>query len=214
MDAEERRREILDSGSPCRRRRRGQARRRLGVSEETVRRDLRVLEQHGLVGAPRGGAYPVESAGFETTLAFRTMQYAGEVSGSRAHLLGDADGLHRRDHPAARSRGGPCPRDRPLTVITASLTTATGLAARDNTTVLLLGGRSGHRGPLATHMLSGFSLAFISTNGISRQYGLTTRIQQRGQGGGAGVPTEHLQDSQIRSPSASGSQMSRTSKRS
>jgi DNA-binding Lrp family transcriptional regulator len=43
----------------------------LGVAKETVRRDLRALEDHGLVRRTHGGAYPVESAGFETTLAFR-----------------------------------------------------------------------------------------------------------------------------------------------
>ena len=36
----------------------------LGVAKETVRRDLRALEDHGLVRRTHGGAYPVESAGF------------------------------------------------------------------------------------------------------------------------------------------------------
>lgn len=44
----------------------------LNVSPETVRRDLRGLEEHGLIRRTHGGAYPVESAGFETTLAERT----------------------------------------------------------------------------------------------------------------------------------------------
>nr|WP_284288745.1 DeoR family transcriptional regulator [Angustibacter aerolatus] len=45
---------------------------KLGVSIETVRRDLRVLEQHGVVRRTHGGAYPVENAGFETRLSERT----------------------------------------------------------------------------------------------------------------------------------------------
>jgi DNA-binding IclR family transcriptional regulator len=40
----------------------------LGVAPETIRRDLRQLEQHGLVRRTHGGAYPVETARFETTL--------------------------------------------------------------------------------------------------------------------------------------------------
>ena len=40
----------------------------LGVAPETLRRDLRQLEQHGLVRRTHGGAYPVETARFETTL--------------------------------------------------------------------------------------------------------------------------------------------------
>ncbi len=50
----------------------------LGVAKETVRRDLRALEDHGLVRRTHGGAYPVESAGFETTLAFRATSHVPE----------------------------------------------------------------------------------------------------------------------------------------
>ena len=41
----------------------------LTVSPETIRRDLRLLEKHGLLRRTHGGAYPVETARFETTLA-------------------------------------------------------------------------------------------------------------------------------------------------
>lgn len=41
-----------------------------GVAVETVRRDLSGLERRGLVRRTHGGAYPVESAGFETDLAY------------------------------------------------------------------------------------------------------------------------------------------------
>ena len=70
MSAEERQREIVAAA-----RRAGSVdvadlADQLGVAKETVRRDLRVLESHGLLRRTHGGAYPVESAGFETTLAF------------------------------------------------------------------------------------------------------------------------------------------------
>ena len=42
------------------------------VSAETIRRDLRLLEKHGLLRRTHGGAYPVETAKFETDLAIRT----------------------------------------------------------------------------------------------------------------------------------------------
>jgi DeoR/GlpR family transcriptional regulator of sugar metabolism len=66
-------------------------------------------------------------------------------------------------------------------VITSSLPTAGALAASDNMTVLLLGGRV-RGGTMATvdhsaaRMLSGFvvDLAYVGANGISREYGLTT----------------------------------------
>lgn len=66
----------------------------LGVARETVRRDLRVLEDHGLLRRTHGGAYPVESAGFETTLAFRATSHVPEkrrVAAAAAELLGDAE---------------------------------------------------------------------------------------------------------------------------
>src|SRR5688500_20357936 len=44
----------------------------LDVSAETIRRDLRLLEKHGLIRRTHGGAYPVETAKFETDLASRT----------------------------------------------------------------------------------------------------------------------------------------------
>src|SRR2546430_9509338 len=50
----------------------------LGVAPETVRRDLRVLEKHGLVHRTHGGAYPVETSQFETSLSIRTTRRVPE----------------------------------------------------------------------------------------------------------------------------------------
>ena len=44
----------------------------LDVSAETIRRDLRLLEKHGLIRRTHGGAYPVETAKFETDLAIKS----------------------------------------------------------------------------------------------------------------------------------------------
>lgn len=73
------------------------------------------------------------------------------------------------------------PRDRPLTVITSSLTTAAGLAQSPEMTVLVLGGRVRGRtlaavDQWASAMLDGFviDLAFVGANGISREHGLAT----------------------------------------
>ncbi|MHC5263782.1 DeoR/GlpR family DNA-binding transcription regulator [Streptomyces sp. UC4497] len=156
----------------------------LGVAKETVRRDLRALEDHGLVRRTHGGAYPVESAGFETTLAFRTTMHVPEkrrIAAAAADLLGDAETVFVDEGFTPQLIAEALPRDRPLTVVTASLATAGALAENDNTTVLLLGGRV-RAGTLATvdhwtsKMLAGFvvDLAYIGANGISRDHGLTT----------------------------------------
>ena len=46
----------------------------LDVSAETIRRDPRLLEKHGLIRRTHGGAYPVEAAKSETDLALRTVR--------------------------------------------------------------------------------------------------------------------------------------------
>ena len=156
----------------------------LGVAKETVRRDLRALEDHGLVRRTHGGAYPVESAGFETTLAFRTTMHVPEkrrIATAAADLLGDAETVFVDEGFTPQLIAEALPRDRPLTVVTASLAAAGALAGNDNTSVLLLGGRV-RAGTLATvdhwttKMLAGFvlDLAYIGANGITRDHGLTT----------------------------------------
>ncbi len=156
----------------------------LGVAKETVRRDLRALEDHGLVRRTHGGAYPVESAGFETTLAFRATSHVPEkrrIAAAAAELLGDAETVFVDEGFTPQLIAEALPRDRPLTVVTASLATAGALAETGSTTVLLLGGRV-RPGTLATvdhwttRMLAGFviDLAYIGANGITRDHGLTT----------------------------------------
>ncbi|MEU3096546.1 DeoR/GlpR family DNA-binding transcription regulator [Streptomyces sp. NPDC006967] len=156
----------------------------LGVARETVRRDLRVLEDHGLLRRTHGGACPVESAGFETTLAFRATSHVPEkrrIAAAAAELLGDAETVFVDEGFTPQLIAEALPRDRALTVVTASLPTAGALAETENVSVLLLGGRV-RSGTLATvdhwttKMLAGFviDLAYVGANGISREHGLTT----------------------------------------
>ncbi|MFF5185904.1 DeoR/GlpR family DNA-binding transcription regulator [Streptomyces sp. NPDC000345] len=184
MDTEERRRGILETARRTGSVDVGKLAADLGVSKETVRRDLNVLEGHGLVRRTHGGAHPVESAGFETTLAFRTTMHVPEksrIATAAAALLGDAETVYIDEGYTPQLIAAALPRDRPLTVVTSSLATAADLACAENMTVLLLGGRV-RGGTLATvdhwatHMASGFviDLAYVGANGISREYGLTT----------------------------------------
>jgi DeoR/GlpR family transcriptional regulator of sugar metabolism len=155
----------------------------LGVAPETVRRDLRVLEQSGYVRRRHGGAYPVETSRFETTLAMRSTRRVPEkrrIALAAVELLGDAETVFIDEgfHPQLIAEA--LPTDRNLTVITASLPVAAILAERDPVTVLLLGGRVRGRtlatvDHWATRMLGGLviDLAFIGANGISREHGLT-----------------------------------------
>jgi DeoR/GlpR family transcriptional regulator of sugar metabolism len=155
----------------------------LAVAPETVRRDLRVLERHGLLRRTHGGGYPVETAGFETTLAVRTTRRVPEkrrIAAAAVELIGDAESIFIDEGFGPQLIAEALPADRPLTVITASLSTAAVLAETSRT-VLLLGGRVRGRtlatvDHWATAMLADFviDLAFIGANGISREHGLTT----------------------------------------
>lgn len=156
----------------------------LAVAPETIRRDLRVLEQHGLIRRTHGGAYPVETARFETTLAARTTRRVPEkrrIAAAAVELLGDAETLFIDEGFTPQLIAEALPTDRPLTVVTASLSTAAALSTSATITPILLGGRVRGR-TLATvdhwttRMLAGFviDLAYIGANGISREHGLTT----------------------------------------
>jgi DeoR/GlpR family transcriptional regulator of sugar metabolism len=156
----------------------------LAVAPETVRRDLRVLEQHGLLRRTHGGAYPVETARFETNLATRTTRHVPEkrrIAAAAAERLGDAETVFIDEGFTPQLIAEALPTDRPLTVVTASLSTAASLATANSITVLLLGGRVRGRtlatvDHWATRMLARFviDLAYVGANGISREHGLTT----------------------------------------
>ncbi|MBT2676279.1 DAK2 domain-containing protein, partial [Streptomyces sp. ISL-14] len=103
------------------------------------------------------------------------------TAAAAAEQLGDAETVFVDEGFTPQLIAEALPRDRPLTVVTASLPVAGALAEAENVSVLLLGGRV-RSGTLATvdhwttKMLAGFviDLAYIGANGISREHGLTT----------------------------------------
>ncbi|GAB2711985.1 DeoR/GlpR family DNA-binding transcription regulator [Kitasatospora kifunensis] len=154
------------------------------VAVETIRRDLSELERRGLVRRTHGGAYPVESTGFETDLAQRVTRHVEakrRIAAEAVKLVGEAESVFVDEGYTPQLLAALLPADRPLTVVTASLSTAAAVADSASMTVLLLGGRVRSRtmatvGSWACAMLSGFviDLAFLGANGISRDLGLTT----------------------------------------
>jgi DeoR/GlpR family transcriptional regulator of sugar metabolism len=158
---------------------------RLDVATETVRRDLKVLEEHGLVRRTHGGAYPIDGAGFETDLVHRSGHRVPEkrrIASAAAGHIGDAETLYLDDGFTPQLVAQELIKiGRPLTVVTTSLSAAVILAPSDSMFVILLGGRVRGRtlGTVdhwATNMLSDLviDLAMMGTNGISRDRGLTT----------------------------------------
>ncbi|WP_327249931.1 DeoR/GlpR family DNA-binding transcription regulator [Streptomyces sp. NBC_01320] len=156
----------------------------LGVSVETVRRDLRALEERGLVRRTHGGAYPAESAGYETTLTSRATRFVPQkirIAAAAAKMLGDAKTVFIDEGFTPQLVAAALPEERPLNVITSSLTTAGMICGRRNTQVMLLGGRvRGNTAATVDHWLTEMlaecviDLAYVGANGISREFGLTT----------------------------------------
>ncbi|MEN8704667.1 DeoR/GlpR family transcriptional regulator of sugar metabolism [Nocardioides marinisabuli] len=156
----------------------------LGVAPETVRRDLRHLADRGVVQRVHGGAYPVESAGFESDLAARTLSGVSQkrrVAAAAAEHLEGAETVYVDEGFTPQLVAEALRPEGPLTVVTSSLLTATALAGQAGVTVLVLGGRVRGRTMAtvdhwATRMLDDLviDLAFLGSNGVSREHGLTT----------------------------------------
>jgi len=156
----------------------------LRVSVETVRRDLKVLEAHGLVRREYGVAYPVESAGFESDLASRESEWLPEkrrIAAEAVLHIDDAETIFIDEGYLPQLVARQLPTVSALTIVTASLPVASMLAVRPSCSVVVLGGRVRGRtlatvDHWATSMLSDFviDLAFMGANGISRTHGLTT----------------------------------------
>ncbi len=156
----------------------------LDVAAETVRRDLKLLEDHGLVRRTHGGAYPVEGAGYETNLARRSESWVAEkrrIAVAAVEQLGPAESIYVDEGFTPQLIAEELARvGRPLTVVTASLSAAAVMATASAIEVILLGGRvrGGTLGTVdhwATTMLDQFvlDLAFLGANGITRDRGLT-----------------------------------------
>ena len=157
---------------------------RFEVTSETIRRDLTALERRGLVRRVHGGAIPIERLGFEPPLATRDTVMTAEKDRIAKAALDEVpdEGAILLDAGSTTSRFADIlPADRELTVVTHALNIAVALARRPNLTVLTLGGRVRGRTLAAVDVWSVNALAdifvdvaFMATNGISVERGLTT----------------------------------------
>ncbi|HEX8863267.1 MAG TPA: DeoR/GlpR family DNA-binding transcription regulator [Actinomycetes bacterium] len=156
----------------------------LGVTSETVRRDLTVLERAGVLRRVHGGAIPIERLGFEPGLAARDAVMTGEKERiAKAALAAlPQEGAVIIDAGTTTGRlAAVLPTDRELTVVVNAPPLAVALASRPNLTVIMLGGRLRGR-TLATvddlalrpleHLF--VDVAFMATNGCTPEHGLTT----------------------------------------
>lgn len=155
----------------------------LNVASETIRRDLKVLAGRRMLKRVHGGAIPLETAAFESTVEYRSqvdLAQKHRIAAAAADLLHGAETVYLDE--------GFTPRliaerlaDQELTVVTSSLLAAEALAHSETVTVMLLGGRMRGR-TLATvdnwavERLRSLviDVAYLGTNGITPEHGLTT----------------------------------------
>ncbi len=154
------------------------------VTTETIRRDLTALERLGLLRKVYGGAIPVERLGFEPGLAVRETVMTSEKERIAKAALAELpqNGAVIIDAGTTTARLAEMwPANRELTVLTNAVPIASTLANRPQTTVLLVGGTIRGRtmaavGDWALRALTDtyVDVAFIGTNGVSAERGLTT----------------------------------------
>ena len=156
----------------------------LHVTAETIRRDLTMLERAGVLRRVHGGAIPVERIGFEPALAARDSVLIDEKERIAKAALAEVpdEGAIILDAGTTTARlAQALPVDRELTVVVNTPVIAALLGVRPNLNVLLLGGRLRGRTlatvddwalrPLADMYVD---VAFLGTNGLSVERGLTT----------------------------------------
>jgi DeoR/GlpR family transcriptional regulator of sugar metabolism len=114
----------------------------LGVSEDTVRRDLRELAAGGLVQRVHGGALPRagEFASFAERLRV-SPEAKAHLAGAALPLLEGASVLLLDGGTSALELARRLPTDRDCTVLTNSPPVAVALAAHPRVDVVLIGGR-------------------------------------------------------------------------
>lgn len=156
----------------------------LAVTPETVRRDLTALERRGVLRRVHGGAIPVERLGIELGVHDRETHSADEKERiARAALdeVPDGGSIILDAGTTTVRLAELLPLDRELTVVTHSIPVASVLVDRSNITLHLLGGIIRVRtfaavGEWTKSQISDVfaDVAFMGTNGLSVERGLTT----------------------------------------
>lgn len=159
----------------------------LGVTPETVRRDLTALELRGSLRRVHGGAIPVERLELEPALATRTKRLTAEKRRIAARALSElpAEGTILLDSGSTTmALAEMLPPDIDLTVLTNSIAAATVLRGHPGISLYVIGGRvrgatAAAVGEWAIHALDDIcvDVSFIGTNGFSAHRGLTTPDQ-------------------------------------
>ena len=155
----------------------------LSVSGSTVRRDLRVLEERGLLERTHGGAVGLDRA-FELPLRVRGGQHRPEklrIARAAAALVSDGATIGLTGGSTTTEVARQLVDVEHLTVVTNAINIAAELAIRPNLRLIVTGGVARGTsyelvGPLAERTLEGLHVetVFVGVDGVSLQAGFTT----------------------------------------
>lgn len=184
MYAEERQRAIVESARSEGRVEVGSLASELGVTPETVRRDLTHLEGRGMLRRTHGGAVPVDGLLFEREVAERLGTMVEEkrrIARAALSLVPERGTIMLDAGTTTGSLAALLPSDREITVVTNSIPLAGTLAGNRTITLFLAGGRIRGRtlasvGESATSFIKKLTpdVVFMAANGITSGKGLTT----------------------------------------
>lgn len=156
----------------------------LDVSEVTIRRDLKHLEQRNLLFRTHGGAAPTNPFVYDRPVSEKAKQNADEkrrIGAAAADLVEQNDSILLASgttiHQVARHLQGKSD----LTVVTSALHVATELLNLPRSEVFVLGGMlrrtsTSVAGPAAEEMMGKYRCRtlFLGADGVDLDYGLTT----------------------------------------
>lgn len=155
----------------------------LGVTHETIRKDLLTLESHGLLRRVHGGAVTVESLSFEPTIGARTSmaEEKQRIAAAATEFLPPTGAILLDSGTTTQALAANLPHGSSLVAITNALPIALALTTHPQLTVHLLGGRV-RAATIAT--VDSWALrnlaevqadvAFVGANAFSLEHGLST----------------------------------------
>lgn len=156
---------------------------KLNVSEPTIRRDIADLDKQGALIRTHGGALPIEAHSIEPTFSEKVDKFADEkkhIGRTAASLVKDGNTVVL-DGGTTTLQIAKYLEAKDVTVLTNALDIAEELEGKEGIEVILTGGniRWNTRalvGPVTEATLNRFrvDLAFIGTNAISIEDGITT----------------------------------------
>lgn len=156
----------------------------LGVSGETVRRDLAVLERDGIAQRVHGGAVPARSLLGETALAQRETEYQAQkkrIARAALDFVPDGGSVGFDAGSTVERLVEFIPADAELTILTHAVPIAAKLTGFEEADVHVIGGRIrgitgaavGQRA-VEAYQQARLDVAFLGTNGISSSHGFST----------------------------------------